>query len=147
MARTQRILIVDDSSDIGEMLARLFRASGYETRIATDGFQALLIAKQFRPEFVLLDIGMPNFDGFETAKSIRSEAWSREMVLIAISGYCNQEYQRLAREAGFDRYLVKPTPMKDVLSLVEKSSHVEGDGHRKPLVSQGARRSAFQLGG
>ncbi len=123
MARNQRILIVDDFSDVAELLAYALRSYGYETRTASDGFQALLIAEQFRPQFVLLDIGVPGLNGFETAKRIRSETWSRGTVLVAMSGHSNAEYQRAAREAGFDRYLIKPTPLKEITGLIEEFSN------------------------
>jgi DNA-binding response OmpR family regulator len=128
MPRTPRILIVDDFPDIAETLGRLFRFRGYEVRTATDGLQAIPIAEQFRPEFVLLDIGMPNLNGFETAKRIRSKDWSRGMTLIALSSHWSRGYQRRAREAGFDRYLFKPMPAKNIAAVIEKLSDVDNDG-------------------
>lgn len=128
MVRTARILIVDDLPDIAEIFAYLFRHFGYESRIASDGLQAIAIAEEFRPGFVLLDLGLPNINGFETAKRIRNEAWSRGMVLIALSGHWSKEYQRFAQEVGFDRYLCKPMPVKDIVALIEELSHLEDGG-------------------
>ncbi len=128
MPRTPRLLIVDDFPETAEMLGRLLRCSGYEVRTATAGLQAIAIAEQFHPEFVFLDIGMPNLDGFETAKRIRTEPWSRGMVLIALSANWSKGYQRRAHKAGFDQYLFKPTPTKSIVALIKKISKVDGDG-------------------
>ena len=148
MARTARILIVDDFPDIAEIFAYLFRRFGYESRIATDGLQAIAMAKEFRPKFVLLDLGLPNINGFETAKRLRNESWSRGMVLIALSGHWSKEYQRFAQEVGFDRYLCKPMPVKDIVALIEELSHledggVENDGRSATCVK--TQQAAFDL--
>jgi two-component system, chemotaxis family, CheB/CheR fusion protein len=73
---------------------------------------------------VLLDIGIPSVNGFETAKRIRSEAWSRGTVLIGMSGHSNEEYRGLAGEAGFDSYVIKPMPLKEITGLIEEFSNV-----------------------
>ncbi len=151
MPRTPRILIVDDFPHTAESLGRLLRGFGYEVRTATDGLQAIAIAKDFRPEFVLLDIGMPNLNGFDTAKHMRNEDWSRGMKFIALSGHRSQGYQRRAREAGFDRYLFKPVPAKNIAALIEKISDVDGDGQAafkfvdKSAAARGMPKTALRI--
>jgi two-component system, sensor histidine kinase len=136
-----RILIVDDSSDLAELLARLMTHFGHNVRIANCGLQAILTAKEFRPEIVLLDIGLPTLDGFEVAKRIRADSGSNRMRLIALSGYHSQEYQRLGREAGFDAYLSKPVSLKDILGMTQKFLHVGSNRH----PSCGAKRAVGRL--
>ncbi len=116
----RRILIAEDYPLAAERFAWLLKRFDYDIRVATDGLQAIAIAEQFQPEVVLLDIIMPKLNGFETAKHIRSQPWSRGIVLIAISGNWNEEYERLSREAGFDAHLVKPAAVKDIVDLIEK---------------------------
>jgi CheY-like chemotaxis protein len=115
-----RILLVDDVLELTELLSHFLRVGGYETRIATNGLEAIRIAEEFLPDFVLLDIGMPNLNGFDTAKRIRSKAWSKGMLFIGMSGYSDSKYTRRAREAGFKEYLLKPTPLKTVMDVIEK---------------------------
>src|SRR5512142_2883182 len=113
MSRTPRILIVDDFSEMAVLLSQLLnRFAGFETRAATDGFQAIRVAEESRPDFVFLDIGMPILNGFETAKRIRKEPWSKGMVLIAMSAHWDEQNQAWAEQAGFDGYLLKPMPVK-----------------------------------
>ncbi len=119
-AVARRILITDDYPHAAEVLAWLLRRFNYDIRIATDGFQGISIAEEFRPDVILLDIGMPELNGFETAKQIRNKPWSRGMVLIALSGKWDEEYEQLSREAGFDAHLVKPVRAKQIVDLLEK---------------------------
>jgi CheY-like chemotaxis protein len=126
MATTPRILIVDDFSETAALLGHLLsRLAGFETRTATDGFQAIRVAEEFRPEFVFLDIGMPNLNGFETAKRIRKQPWSKGVILIAMSAHWDEQDQRWAEKAGFDGYLLKPMPIKALVDLIEKFSHAD----------------------
>jgi len=136
MARTPRILIVDDSPDLAQMFARFLNRLGYETQTVADGLQAIAVAEKFCPQFVLLDIGMPNLNGFEAAKRLRNKPWSKGMVLIAISGHWNEQYQRWARQAGFDAYMVKPVALKDIADLINTFSQAE----RQKLSKQRKRR-------
>lgn len=129
MAKALRILIADDFLDIAQLLGRLITdISGYETRTATDGLQAIRIAAEFRPDIVLLDIGMPNVNGFETAKRIRANSWGKGMVLIALSGQTDERYQQRAEKAGFDEYVSKPVAVRAILDLIETLLH----GERRP---------------
>ena len=124
MLRSSRILLVDDFLDITELLSHLLnRVGGYETRTATNGLDAIRIAKEFRPDVILLDIGMPNLNGFDTAKRIRSEAWGKATVFIGMSGYCSPEYAQRGREAGFVEDLPKPMPLRTIVNAIEKFSN------------------------
>ncbi len=116
---SRRILITDDHHRAAERFAWLFNRFDYEIRVATDGLHAIAISQEFLPDFVFLDIDMPNFGGFETGKRIRSKAWSGDMVLIAISSNWNDEYEELRREAGFDAHLIKPAPIERIADLIE----------------------------
>ena len=106
--RTQRILVVDDNRDAADSLATMLRMSGHETRTAYDGSEAVQAAQAFRPEIVLMDIGMPKMNGYEAARRIRQESWGERMVLIALTGWGQEEDKRRAVEAGFDHHLTKP---------------------------------------
>ena len=117
---SRRILITDDYPRAAARLAWLLRRFDYDIRVATDAFQAITIAEEFQPEFVLLDISMPKMNSFEAAKHIRNQSWSGGMVLIAISGYWNEQYEQLSREGGFDANLIKPVAVKEIVDLIEK---------------------------
>lgn len=108
LAVQRRVLIVEDRTEVVEALARLLQARGHITRTANDGAQGVQAAKEFRPEFALVDIGLPNLDGYETCRRIRSEPWSHGMVIIALSGYGQAADVEHAHAAGFDHYLLKP---------------------------------------
>ena len=103
-----RILVVDDNVDAAESLAILLAAEGNETRTANDGLEALDVAAAFEPDAILLDIGMPKMSGFEVCRRIRQQAWSKNTVVIALTGWGQDEDKRRTREAGFDFHLVKP---------------------------------------
>jgi CheY-like chemotaxis protein len=103
-----RILVVDDNENAAQMLGMLLTALGNEVRTAYDGSTAIELAVRFRPDVVLLDIGMPKLDGYETARRIRREPWGRNIVLAALTGWGQEEDKRRTREAGFDHHFVKP---------------------------------------
>jgi signal transduction histidine kinase/DNA-binding response OmpR family regulator len=117
----RRILIVDDHPDVTRSLARLLRLSGHEVRTSLDGPTALEELASFRPEIVLLDIGLPGMDGYEVAQSIRKQPDSGSLVLIALTGYGQDEDRRRSREAGFDHHLVKPVDPDALLSIVSRA--------------------------
>ena len=103
-----RVLIVDDNVDSAESLALLLTMSGHKVRTAHDGPAALEAAEAFRPEAVLLDIGLPGMDGYEVARRLRQQAGLNNTFLVAVTGYGQDEDRRRAEEAGFDAHLVKP---------------------------------------
>jgi len=103
-----RILIVDDNEDAAEMLSDLLNRSGHDTQIAFDGPSALALAGPFAPELAILDIGLPVMDGYELAEALRALHPANAPLLIALTGYGQEQDQRRATAAGFDRYLIKP---------------------------------------
>jgi two-component system CheB/CheR fusion protein len=111
--RPRRILVVDDNRDASDTLAMLLRAMNHDVRVAHDGPSAIADAGDFKPQVVLLDIGLPGMDGFEVARRLR-DSYERSTVLVAISGYGQDEDRRRARESGFDHYFTKPVGL-DVL--------------------------------
>ena len=104
----RKILVVDDNRDSAMSLSLLLELDGHDVRRAYDGLEALEIAEDFRPEITLLDIGMPRLDGYGAARELRRREWAKESLLVALTGWGQQEDKRLAREAGFDHHMVKP---------------------------------------
>ena len=102
-----RVLVVEDSVDSAESLAELLSTWGYDVRVAHDGAGAIEVARQFRPQITLLDIGLPDVDGYTVAHRLRGEDLGGE-ALIALTGYGDAEDRARAKQAGFDRYLTKP---------------------------------------
>ena len=94
--------------DTARGLARLLNLLGNDVRLAHDGPSAIAIAQAFRPEFVLLDIGLPGMDGYQVASMLREEDCCKDAVIIAVSGYGQEEDRRRSHAAGFDHHLVKP---------------------------------------
>jgi signal transduction histidine kinase len=105
---SRRILIADDNEDAAESLTLRLQLAGHDVRTARNGAEALAIAGEFKPQIVLLDLGMPKMDGYETAREIRKRPWGKHARLIALTGWGQEEDRRRTHEAGFDRHLVKP---------------------------------------
>lgn len=120
-SRTYRILLVDDNVDAAESSAALLRLDGHVVATAADGPTALTLARTVRPEVILLDIGLPDMDGYEVARRLRAMPGQSDTILIALSGYGQQEHLRLSREAGFDRHLVKPADLDQLEALIESA--------------------------
>jgi CheY-like chemotaxis protein len=106
--RKLRVLIADDNRDSAESLGMLLELSGHEIYLAHNGLDALAVAKANLPDVALLDIGMPGMDGYQVAAGIRREPWGAPMMLIAITGWGQEDNKRTARTAGFDHHLTKP---------------------------------------
>jgi PAS domain S-box-containing protein len=117
MAR-RRILIVDDNRDSTLLLSRLLEASGHTVEQAFDGPAALKAAAAFRPDAILLDIGLPKLDGHEVARRLRRQPEMEDVLLIAISGYCQNEDRERSLQAGFDHHLAKPLDRQTLLELL-----------------------------
>ncbi|HEY2419450.1 MAG TPA: CheR family methyltransferase [Steroidobacteraceae bacterium] len=105
---TRRVLIADDNRDGAETLSMFLQMAGHELFLAHTGTEALEMAARQRPEIGILDIGLPDMTGYEIAKRIRQEAWGSNMLLIAVTGWGQEEDKRAARVAGFDHHLTKP---------------------------------------
>ena len=104
----RRILIVDDSPEIVMSLSTLLQMSGNTTQAAQNGEEAISMAEQFRPEVILLDLGLPKVDGFEVCRRIRQQAWGKDMAIVALTGMGHDEARTKTLESGFDMHLVKP---------------------------------------
>lgn len=114
----RRILVVDDNLDSADSIAPLLRLSGHRTFLAHNGLEAVEAAARLRPDVVLLDIGLPTISGIEACRRIRSHAWSKGMVVVALTGWGQEHDRRRTREAGFDAHLVKPVDYDDLLQLL-----------------------------
>jgi signal transduction histidine kinase len=104
----RRVLIVDDNEDAAEMLAELVKAWGHSARVAHDGLNAMDVGRDYHPEVVLLDLGLPRVDGFEIARNMRSEPWGSSARIVAVTGWGRDSDRQRSRDAGFDEHLVKP---------------------------------------
>jgi PAS domain S-box-containing protein len=104
----RRILVVDDNRDAALSLAMVLKIQGNETQTAHDGLEALAVAAAFRPDVILLDIGMPKLNGYDAARRIRQEPWGKNVVLVAVTGWAQEDDRRRSQEAGFDFHMVKP---------------------------------------
>ena len=119
-ARPLRILIVEDNRDAADSLRMLLELAGYTVEVAYTGRDGLEIARRFHPQVALCDIGLPGgMDGYDLARALRETPETAESHLIAISGYGQEEDQRQAREAGFDRHLTKPVEPATLMRLLE----------------------------
>ena len=118
----RRVLIVDDNADAADSLRLVLDLQGHETEVAYDPASALLAVEQFAPDCVLLDIGLPDIDGYETARRIRALPGGDRMRLIAVTGWGQQEDKQRARAAGFDAHLTKPVELAAVSALLAEKA-------------------------
>ncbi len=114
----RRILIADDNLDAAESLMELLQILGNDVRVANDGMEAVHAAGELKPDVILLDIGMPNLNGYEACRRIREQTWSEKTVLIALTGWGQDEDRRRSSEAGFDHHLVKPVDLTALQKLL-----------------------------
>jgi CheY-like chemotaxis protein len=114
----RRVLIVDDSEDGAESLAMLLQFGGHQTYKAHDGVSGLEAAARLRPDAVLLDIGLPGLNGYEVCRRIRKEPWGRNLLLVALTGWGQDEDRHRSQEAGFDAHMVKPVDFDVLLKLL-----------------------------
>jgi len=103
-----RVMVVDDIQDVAMSMSRWVRLLGHEVRVAFDGATAIKMAAEFRPAVILLDIGMPDMNGYEVARALRATSWGRQIKLVAVTGWGQEADQRRSAEAGFDRHMTKP---------------------------------------
>ncbi len=121
MDNSRRVLVVDDNEDAADSLAMLLSVRGDEVRIAYDGEQAVAAQLDFRPEVVLLDIGLPKLSGYDVARAIRS-ARGDDVLIIAITGWGQEDDRQRARDAGFDHHFTKPVDFDQLLDLIDNES-------------------------
>jgi PAS domain S-box-containing protein len=129
-----KILVVDDNRDAADTCAMLLEASGHHVQTAYTGRQALELARTFRPHAMLLDIGLPDVDGYKLARQVRATPWGRSVVLVAVTGWGQEQDRLRAVEAGFDRHLVKPISAETVDSLLR--SVARGAAGAQPLTGR-----------
>ncbi len=130
-ASNRRALVVDDNHDNAESLAMLLRLHGGEVEIANDGLEALAKAERFRPDVVLLDIGMPKLNGYDTCRVLRTQTWGRNMIVIAQTGWGQNEDRLRAQQAGFDGHLVKPIDYPALALLLASLESGRARQHRE----------------
>ena len=114
----RRILIVDDNRDSADSLAMLLEITGNKTFMAHDGLEAIAAVEKHRPEVVLLDIGLPQLSGHDVCRRVREKSWGKNIVVIALTGWGQDEDRRKSAEAGFDGHLVKPVNYDELLQLL-----------------------------
>jgi PAS domain S-box-containing protein len=114
----RRILIVDDNRDSADSLAMLLEITGNQTYLAHDGVEALESIENYHPEVVLLDIGLPKLDGHEVCRRVREQPWGKDILIIALTGWGQEEDRRKSEEAGFNGHLVKPVDYDKLLALL-----------------------------
>ncbi len=122
IAHKARILVVDDNRDAAESLQMLLQLAGHEVRVAYDGPQALDTFAAHRPDVVFLDIGLPRINGYEVARTIRAQAPGRATLLVALTGWGQEEDQHRAEQAGFDHHLVKPVEYEQLADLLARAT-------------------------
>ena len=125
LTSSQRILVVDDNQDGANTLSLMLRLMGNEVRTAYDGQEGLEVAEQFRPEIVILDIGLPKLNGYEVCSRIRAQAWGKDVVLIAVTGWGQDDARRRSKEAGFDQHMVKPVDPKALMRMLATIHNAE----------------------
>jgi two-component system CheB/CheR fusion protein len=119
---SRRVLVVDDSRDSADTLSTLLQVMGCEVEVAYDGVQALQAGASFKPDAVLLDLGMPKLNGFEACERMRREAWGRSICIVAVTGWGQDEDRRRTKEAGFNAHLVKPADPGKLTELLASIS-------------------------
>jgi len=117
-ATGRRVLIADDNKDAADSLGILLEIDGHEVRVAHGGHAALALAQAFRPDFALLDIGMPDLNGYEVATALRKESWGKKIQLIALTGWGEESDRRQSQAAGFDRHLTKPVDLDELCAVL-----------------------------
>ncbi|MDE2451409.1 MAG: response regulator [Gammaproteobacteria bacterium] len=115
----RRLLVVDDNKDAAESMSMLLQMWGHEVAFAYDGPSALVTAEQWQPEAVFLDIGLPGMDGYEVAERLRELPHAKDAVLIAITGYGQDDDRQRSRRAGIDHHLVKPVAPDALRNLID----------------------------
>ncbi len=115
----RRILVVDDNRDAARSMAMMLRLMGNEVRVAHDGVEAIDAAALFLPEVVLMDVGMPRLNGYDATRRIRAQPWGRDMAVVALTGWGQQDDRERSREAGCDGHLVKPVDPPDLERMLD----------------------------
>jgi CheY-like chemotaxis protein len=123
----RRVLIADDNQDAADSLAMLLEMGGHDVRVVNDGRSALSVAHSFRPDAVLLDIGMPQLNGYDVARALRKQPWGNGLTLIALTGWGQDGDRQQAVDAGFDHHLTKPVHPDALDMLLSTSAPRRGE--------------------
>lgn len=115
-----RVLVVDDNIDLVAVFEKILHALGHDVEKAYDGVEALVAAREFEPDVIFLDIGMPKKDGYETAREMRNDPKLRHIRLVALSGYGQEKDRARTKEAGFDEHMVKPIRIEQIKEILER---------------------------
>lgn len=118
--RVPSVLVVDDSRDSANLLSSLFGAHGFEVLVAFDWATALETARAHLPDIILLDLGMPEMDGIHLALLFREDEQLKEKLIIAVTGYADDEHRQQCEAAGFDYVLPKPVAWADLKSTIDR---------------------------
>jgi two-component system CheB/CheR fusion protein len=140
-ARKLRVLVVEDSADAAGSLKDLLELRGHDVRVASEGQEAIFIARAFQPELVLCDIGLPGMNGFEVARALRAGEALVAAFLVALSGYANGEASRQSEEAGFDRHIAKPATLEQLDEVLAAASGVGSGWSTAARVTLDDRKS------
>jgi PAS domain S-box-containing protein len=128
----RRILVVDDSRDAALSMAMMLRLGGDEVHTAHDGLEAVQAAEAFRPQVILMDVGMPRLNGYEATRRIREQPWGRSIIILALTGWGQEGDRQQSQEAGCDGHLVKPVSLPDLQSYLaglQESRGQKADPH------------------
>lgn len=136
----RRFLVVDDNLDAVNSLALLLRLFGHEVQIAHNGLEALEVAERFRPEVVLMDVGMPVLNGHEATRRIRAEPWGRDILILALTGWGQDSDKLLSKEAGCDAHLVKPILWPDLEKVLAELESRGAEKEEGGCYSQSCRK-------
>jgi CheY-like chemotaxis protein len=117
-AARRRVLVVDDLRDAADSLTALLRTLGHEVHVAYDGEAAIAAAESHRPDTVLLDLGMPKLNGYETCRLIRAQPWGKSICIVALTGWGQEADRQRTTQAGFNHHLVKPVDTADLMELL-----------------------------
>ncbi|MBA2113510.1 PAS domain-containing hybrid sensor histidine kinase/response regulator [Bremerella alba] len=115
-----RVLVVDDNKAAADMLSKVVKMLGNTVETAEDGQQAIEMAQEFQPEIILMDLGMPKMNGYEAARYIRQQDWGKNILLIALTGWGQQEDRERTKDAGFDHHLVKPADPAELQRMINQ---------------------------
>jgi CheY-like chemotaxis protein len=122
-----RVLVVEDNTDGADTLAMVLRLDGYDVEIARDGPSALVKGQEYKPDVVLLDLGLPGMTGYEVAKAIVGRRPARTPLIVAVTGYGEEEARRKSAEAGIDLHLLKPVDPGELHGVLERFRRVVGE--------------------
>jgi PAS domain S-box-containing protein len=116
----RRVLVVDDNTDSAGSMAVMLQLAGHDVHSVHDGMDALAAADRFRPDVVLMDVGMPRLDGYSATRQLRQKAWARDLLIVTVTGWGQDRDKRLSRDAGSDAHFVKPVKLSDLEALFAK---------------------------